>query len=101
MTPFTDDCVPQDGCLQLLLDRCSRDRPAEDFADIDGNTPAHLAARNGHLTCLQVRYRLTSGPPCGATVAALTPGGLWLIPIFLPIISMCLIDTSFTSIIIY
>lgn len=47
----------QDGCLRLLLQRLERENVnVDELKDINGNGLAHVAAKYGHLTCLQVSF---------------------------------------------
>ena len=44
----------QDGCLRILLSKLQSDGRDLNYYDSRGDTPAHLAAKYGQLTCLQV-----------------------------------------------
>ena len=44
----------QDGCLRILLSKLLSDGRDLNYYDSRGDTPAHLAAKYGQLTCLQV-----------------------------------------------
>ena len=53
--PHTYSISLQDSCLRLLLDVVSKQQQdMPDFSDTNLNTPAHAAAKHGHISCLQV-----------------------------------------------
>ena len=64
--------ILQDGCLRLLLSKCSSKKEKDSSVDANGNTPAHLAAKHGHMTCLQVSNHLLISRSCNISSFVVT-----------------------------